>query len=85
MDECKPLPSSTLNARTTNVNSAGKRKGWSDDTTSKSSPMLDKISLRLAAFSSLVRCALNSDSYSSLFQGLTLVHFSAQLELTLPL
>ena len=62
-----PMPSSTEKALTTNVNSAGNRNGWSLDTTSKSSPMLDKICFRRAFFSSLVRFFLNSPSYSSLF------------------
>mmetsp|Transcript_15793 Transcript_15793/g.38445 ORF Transcript_15793/g.38445 Transcript_15793/m.38445 type:complete len:266 (-) Transcript_15793:1642-2439(-) len=62
-----PIPSSTEKARTTKVSSAGNRKGWSLDTTIRSSPMLDRICLRRSFFSSLVRCFLKSLSYSSLF------------------
>ena len=60
-----PMPSSTENARTTNVKVAGKRKGWSLDTLSRSSPMEDRIALRLCLLSSFVRCGLNSALYAS--------------------
>mmetsp|Transcript_9841 Transcript_9841/g.36550 ORF Transcript_9841/g.36550 Transcript_9841/m.36550 type:complete len:220 (+) Transcript_9841:1921-2580(+) len=62
-----PMPSSTENARTTNVSSAGNRKGWSLLTTNRSSPMFERICFRRVFFSSLVLFALKSDSYSSLF------------------
>mmetsp|Transcript_577 Transcript_577/g.1848 ORF Transcript_577/g.1848 Transcript_577/m.1848 type:complete len:228 (-) Transcript_577:1552-2235(-) len=74
-----PMPSRTEKARTTNVSSAGNRNGWSFETTRRSSPMLLKICLRLAFFSSFVRCGLNSASYSSLFCDLCVSCVSTRL------
>ena len=56
-----PMPSSTEKARTTKVKVAGKRKGWSLETLSRSSPMEDRIAFRRCLLSSLVRCGLNSE------------------------